>query len=75
MSNKRPVCTVGKDEKIDTKRHSFADLVQWQPPGQNTLKAKWNRKREQMLEDMSCQSTGECWSVGVVGWLMAGWVR
>ncbi|KAH7691224.1 hypothetical protein AAVH_40263, partial [Aphelenchoides avenae] len=42
-----------KDEELDPKKFTMADLVDWTPSTENTLKKKWDEKRQQLLEQMS----------------------
>lgn len=43
-------------EELDTKRFTLADLIDWRPKTENTLRKKWDEKRQQMLEIMTTTS-------------------
>ncbi|KAI1728366.1 myb DNA-binding like domain-containing protein [Ditylenchus destructor] len=43
-------------EELDTKKFTLADLINWRPSTENTLRRKWDEKRRQMLENMSQES-------------------
>lgn len=44
-------------EELDTKKFTLADLIDWRPKTENTLRKKWDEKRQEMLENMTNSST------------------
>lgn len=53
------VSKIDDDEKLDAKKHTLADLATWQPKTENTLRKKWNEKREQVSEDQLANEGGD----------------
>lgn len=56
-SVKRKRKSVRRDEDLDTKKFTLADLIDWRPKTENTLRKKWDEKRQKILENVSNSST------------------
>lgn len=50
---KRRRKSVLRNEDLDTKKFTLADLIDWRPKTENTLHKKWDEKRQKMLKNMS----------------------
>uniref|UniRef100_A0A915DCW2 Transcription factor TFIIIB component B'' Myb domain-containing protein n=1 Tax=Ditylenchus dipsaci TaxID=166011 RepID=A0A915DCW2_9BILA len=50
---KRKRSTIKLGEELDTKKFTLADLIDWRPATENTLRKKWDEKRQQLLDKTS----------------------
>jgi hypothetical protein len=53
---KRKRSSIKIGEELDTKKFTLADLIDWRPSTENTLRKKWDEKRQNILDKQQASS-------------------